>query len=377
MRDRHGGIGRYAAHLAAQLAALPPRDLAGIELYGLTSSLHRPVPISVALDQCQDLGEEVGSRLHRLRRRFLSGTLLRAAGVDLFHSVDPAVPPLGSGCPIVSTTYDLIPLVLPDERGRSGHPLRLAMLRARLRRSYRRSAHLVAISAITRRDVVRELEVPADRVSVVHLGVDSEHFAPSAARGERDRLRQMHHLPERWFLCVSSDHRRKNHERLFDAWCGVMDRVPEGLVYVGKALYERTLQRLGEEARRRGVAERFRWLDAVDDATLPALYRHATAAVAPSLYEGFGMTLLEAMACGTPVAAARNGAYEEVGGDAALYFAPLAIEEIAQSMLRLSAGPGLRAALRERGLARAREWTWRRMALETLQVYLAVLGRVI
>jgi glycosyltransferase involved in cell wall biosynthesis len=298
--------------------------------------------------------------------------MLRGADIQLFHSVDAAVLPREPGCPIISTSHDVIPLVLPERRG----PLdgwHRARKRARLGRSYRRAALIVADSETTRRDIVRELAIPESRISVVHLGVDSSHFTPREEAGEGARLRRELGLPERWFLCVSSDHRRKNHRRLFEAWHLVSDRVPEGLVFVGKAMYEQTLQELRGEAERRGMLSRFRWLDGIGDARLPALYRQATATIAPSLYEGFGMTLLEAMACGSPVAAAANGAYEEVAGDAALFFAPREPAAIEQALLRLSGEPALRSQLGERGLQRARAWSWERTARNTLALYRRVL----
>jgi len=375
MRDRHGGIGRYALHLASRLAGLPPEELDGLELYALASSAQKPLPIADGLAEARQFQEELGSRLHRWRRRLVSGVQLRRAGIQLFHSVDAAVLPWRAGCPIVSTTHDVIPL-LGARAGIALGWLRRERKRVRLRRSYRRAAHLVADSEVTRRDVIAELGISANRISVAHLGVDTRSFASVPAEGEGERLRREHDLPERWFLSVGSDHRRKNHQRLFEAWHSVANRIPEGLVLVGKPLYQQTLQQLHREAARRGMGARFRWLDEIDDAALPALYRQATAAIAPSLYEGFGMTLLEAMACGAPVAAAANGAYQEVGGDAALFFSPLVTEEIAAALVRLSGDAELRATLRGKGLERAREWSWERTARQTLAVYRQVLGRL-
>src|SRR5262249_47738061 len=150
------------------------------------------------------------------------------------------------------------------------------------------------------------------------------------------QVRRVHNLPEKYFVCVGSDHYRKNHRRLFDAWLQVASKIPEGLVIVGKALYASTLDELTAEVARRGLSDRFRWLSGISDDQLPAIYRQSTAAIAPSLYEGFGLTILEAMACGAPVAAARNGAYDEVGGNAAIYFDPQSVDGLAASMEQLS-----------------------------------------
>ncbi len=373
--DRHGGIGRYARQLLEELVALPEAERDGMEVLAVTGSRRAPVPGEVALEQARRLEEPVTVRRHRAGRRFVLGTLLRRARVDLFHSTEAPALPLLPGCPVISTCHDIVPIACP--RRRSGM---VAWWQQRQRRGisrlrYRRPAHVIAVSATTRADLVRELDIPPGRVSVVHHGVDTAVFAAEpTSPSERDEVRARHGLPGRWFLYVGSDHYRKNHARLFEAWCRAAARIPEGLVFVGRALYASTLQRIEAEARARGLTERVRWLSGLDDRTLPSLYRHATAAVAPSLYEGFGMTILEAMACGAPVAAAHNGAHEEVAGEDALWFDPLSADDMAAALERLSGDGALRASLRERGLARARRSTWTATARQTLEVYRRVLA---
>jgi glycosyltransferase involved in cell wall biosynthesis len=220
---------------------------------------------------------------------------------------------------------------------------------------------------------VRELKVRRRKVTTIHLAVDPDIFNPRSGADDA-RIWRKYALPERGFLCVSSDHYRKNHRALFDAWCKAAASIPEGLVFVGRALYGTTLQELEREVSERGLATRFRWLQDVPDDELPAIYRWAHATVAPSLYEGFGMTLLESMASGTPVLAARNGAYEEVGGDAVLTFAPTSPAELGQKLRQVSQDASLHAALVERGFERAGRFTWGRMAERTLAVYLQLLS---
>jgi glycosyltransferase involved in cell wall biosynthesis len=168
---------------------------------------------------------------------------------------------------------------------------------------------------------------------------------------------------------VSSDHYRKNHRVLFDAWSNIADAIPEGLVFVGHAIYGSTLTEIQDEVQRRGLSDRFRWLQNVEDSELPAIYRWAQATVAPSLYEGFGMTLIEAMACGSPVIAARNGVYEEVGAEAVITFDGTSASDLSERLARVSAENALRARLTALGFERARRFTWRRTAEATLGVY--------
>ncbi len=373
--DRHGGIGRYAVHLLRECLELPASETEGLEFLAITRSFHRPMPGHVALQEIQNLGEVMQTRWHARVRRHVMGRLLRSSGIDLFHSTEPGTPPRAHGFRMVSTIYDVIPVVMPR---RTGNPwlvrLRNERERRRVMASYGSGEHAIAISACTKKDMVESLEIAEEQISVVHLGVDMKAFDCAPEPSEKVRLIAEHGLPEKWFVCVSSDHYRKNHRRLFDAWCKVAHRIPEGLVFVGRPLYEATLEEIETAVRQHGLEHRFRWIRTLNDEKLPPIYRQATAAIAPSLYEGFGMTLLEAMACGAPVAAARNGAYEEVGATAATYFDPRSVEDIAASLVRLSEDESLRVSLRDQGFARAKEKSWTQMARETIAVYRRILA---
>ena len=118
-----------------------------------------------------------------------------------------------------------------------------------------------------------------------------------------------------------------------------------------------------------GLGERFRWISDLRDEELPAIYRRATASVAPSLYEGFGMTPLESMACGVPVVSCDNPAYREVAGDAAIYFEGATVKELEERLLEISRSEALRKSLVESGFRRAERMTWRKTAEETWEVY--------
>jgi len=366
MFDRHGGIARYGAHLLRELARLPAPAAEGVRFYGMTEAHRPPLPAEEALAWVADPGPEVGMRVHRFRRRWRMPGALRRAGIDLLHAIDPNLLPLRTSIPIVATCHDLIPLVLRppwrrDERQRE--------LRRREVRRFAGVAHIVADSENTRRDVRRELGMRPERVSVGHLGVKLSDFAPPASpRPPRWEL------PPRYFVSVGSDYPRKNQMQLAFAWASIADHVAEGLVLVGRALYQDTFGQLEREMRRRGLADRFVWLRDVEDEELPALYHGATAAVAPSLYEGFGLTLLEAMAAGTPVIACSNGTYDEVAGEAALYFDGESLPSIAEQLLRVSGDPACRTQLAQLGSKRVESFTWSATAEATWRVYERVLA---
>jgi len=375
MHDRFGGFGRYATTLLRHILAMPEAALDGIHLLALARSDGPPLDAHDALTASLDMRTLVPPWRHRWQRRLLVGRALRAAHVDVFHATTAAALPFAAGCPVVATVHDIVPVVLPDPR--RGLVGRVRRERDRLEQRWRLvwADHLVAISATTARDVMRAFGVPADRITIVRHGVDESDFHAQVASTERPEVRARHQLPARWFVAVGSDHYRKNHRRLFDAWRRVSTTVPEGLVFVGKAIHDGSLHPIAEDIGRAGLADRVRWLQDVTDAELPAIYRQATALVAPSLYEGFGMTLLESMACGTPVVASRTDAHLEVGGDAAAYFDPTSVADMARALGCVSTNAVLREDLRTRGLARAAEFTWARAAKETVDVYRRIAGR--
>lgn len=375
MKDRFGGFGRYGRTLVRHLLALPPDETAGLNILALPRSNGRPVPAGAVLETGHPDEPLISSWRHHQQRRLLVGGTLRAAKVDLFHTITPAALPFQVPCPVIATVHDIIPVVCP-EPGR-GPVARYRRVRDRLqqRLRLRRIDHVLAISDTTKQDLVRAFGLARDRISVVHHGVDTTVFTTVSDPEERARIRARHHLPDRWILSVGSDHYRKNQERLFEAWRQVSTSIDTDLVFVGKAIHDGTLGRVTAAARRAGLADRVRWLADIGDADLPALYRGAAVLVAPSLYEGFGMTLLEGMACGTPVLAARTDAHAEVAGDAATYFDPVSVDALAAALVRITQDDILARDLRIRGLERARTFTWRNAASETVTLYRRLAGR--
>lgn len=231
-------------------------------------------------------------------------------------------------------------------------------------RGSRSAACVVTPSRYSRNRIVELLGVDPERVIAIYPGVDHARFCPDAASD--DALLAGLDLPDRFVIYPANAWPHKNHDRLIAALAALQDRTL-GLVLTGQT-YGRASE-LAELARRAGVAERVRHLRFVSSDVLPALYRRAAAMVFPSLYEGFGAPPLEAMACGCPVAASARASLSEICADAALPLDPEETESIAEAIERIASDEALRTQLREAGLARAREFTWRRAAREHTLVY--------
>ena len=282
--------------------------------------------------------------------------------VDLLHSlafVQPVVLP----CPGIVTIYDLSFILFP-QRFQSWRRL---YLRWGTAYSARRARRVIAISASTRRDIVRLLGVPEAKVDVVPCGVD-EDFRPVDQAGLLDELRKKRHLPPRMLLFVGTIEPRKNLVTLLESYSILRERIhPPPLVIAGPKGW-----------RHEEVFSQARELELLDDVIfpgyiprdeLPLWYNAADLFVYPSLYEGFGLPPLEAMACGTPVVASDTSSLPEVIGDAGLLVEPSNADEMALAMQRVLTDGDLRKALGKKGLERASTYTWRRAAQDTVKVY--------
>ncbi|HOG46146.1 MAG TPA: glycosyltransferase family 1 protein [Anaerolineae bacterium] len=302
--------------------------------------------------------------LRILWEQLLQPAALRRAGVDLVHA-PVNVGPLVRACPMVVTVHDLSFLLYPE----TFQPAQRLYQRTLARRTAQRAERVIAVSESTRRDLVRHFGVPAERITVVPNGVDAA-FRPLPA-AEVAAFRRERGLPERFLLCVATLEPRKNLPRLLEA----VARVPEAPLLVlcgGKGWYYDTIFATIE---RLGLQRRVHLPGFIPAAELPLWYNAATWFVYPSLYEGFGLPALQALACGTPAIVSHASSLPEVVGDAAILVDPLDVEAMAAALAQALPDGALAGSLREAGLARAAQFPWSRTAEETVAVYRAVLSR--
>ncbi len=295
---------------------------------------------------------------------------LKSSRADLVHGLVNVLP-LAAPCPGVVTVHDLSFVRTPQKLP----PLKRAYHTALSRASVARAARVIAVSRQTAADLETFWGVPAARISVVHNGVASR-FAPQPPAVVA-ALRERNNLPARYVLYLGTLEPRKNLERLLRGYArwveeGSDDTADVALVLAGaKGWYYdeifRTVMALG-------LAERVIFPGFVAAAELPAWYAGATAFVYPSLFEGFGLPVLEAMACGVPVICSRVPSLLEVAGDAAIAVAADDETGFGAALRLVVAQPRLRAELRARGLAQAARFSWRRCAEQTLAVYDSLRG---
>jgi glycosyltransferase involved in cell wall biosynthesis len=275
-----------------------------------------------------------------------------------------SVAPLFSPCPTVVTIHDMTLWLLPQYH----YGLRLFSMRPFIPLAARRAATIIAVSQSTKQDIVRILRVPAEKVQVIHEA-PAVSFRPMAREAARHILPRDWTLPERFVLYVGTIEPRKNLVRLLQAFAQLRHRgrAPHQLIFVGQRGWKdepvfQTVETLG-------LQDAVRFLGYVPHEVLIALYNLAEALVFPSLYEGFGLPVVEAMACGTPVITSRNGSLEEISGNAAEFIEPTSIESIAEALHCVLNNPLRQAELRQQGLAHSSRYSWEIAAKQTQALY--------
>lgn len=287
---------------------------------------------------------------------------LRRGGFDVYHSTNFMMPLAGcTPTRRVVTIHDLIPLLFPDHAPRSKKTRLFPIYRELMLQIGRRADQIITVSDSTRRDVVRELRIPParqPRVLSIPEGVDP-FFQPGEPAPAR---------PEKIILYVGRRDPYKNLPRLVEALADVRARgVPARLRVIGPQ--DVRYPEAPNLAVQLGVQDAVDWIGYVTPEELRRAYQTADVFCLPSRYEGFGLTVLEAMACGTPVVCSNIGSLPEVADDAARLVDPAIRPDLVQALVEVLTQPALADDLRQRGLIRARQFTWQRTAELTLKAY--------
>ncbi len=364
------GIGRHTRDLVRALLDQDTGD-EFVLLYNRHDVLDREREL-LRLDDRQHVRTEmVAYGPFSLRSTLALPLLLRSLGADVFHSTNFMLPLRRLPCAAVTTIHDLIPFIAPHYIPRSRKTRCVALYRWITRRAARLADRLIAVSQHTKHDIVEQLRVPDEKVAVVHNGLDPAFRPPDGARPQE--LRRLLNIEGELLVAAGRADPYKN-------LLGLV-RAVEKLIETGRKNLHCLL--IGEEDDRYPEVRRYveghnlhdhvRFTGYLDQLDLVRAYQEADLVVHPSLYEGFGFPPLEAMGCGTPVVSSDRTSLPEVLGNAALFVNPEDIEELAAAITRVLDDATLRESLRQKGLQRAKAFTWARAASETLGVYRSAL----
>ncbi len=367
-----GGIGRYTRELVDAVVQLGtefnftlfsarhPRELTTNRIFSLAKNVtFKEIPISEQW-------------LYRIwyRLRLPISVQNFTGSMDLFHSPDFVLPPISKRVPTLLTVHDLSFVHFPEAYTES----LVAYLNRVVPWSINRASHILADSFATQDDLINLWKVPQEKISVLYSGV-GDHFKPVTSPKEIRRVRKKYKLGDGpYLISVGTVQPRKNYQMLIKAFREVAQNYKHNLIIVGGLgwMHEPIL----EEIHLQELEGRVRFLGFIDDRDLPALYSAATLFAFPSLYEGFGLPILEAMACGVPVIASNASCLPEVAGDAALLLPSNDVEAWTHSLLSLLDDMSSRMKMVGAGFLRARKFTWTQSARDLMEVYKNLLGIV-
>ena len=361
--NSRAGLGRYARSLAQAL--ISEMDAPPTLFYNRT-------------EQAQDIPEwsNIPRRSIRIgykpwRMMIWQGQLFRIAfnrlvpDARLFHATEHLLMPLRD-VPTVMTVHDLIYKLFPQHHKK----LNYWFLNAAMPLFVRRADAIIVVSQATKNDLIRHYGTPDNKITVVHEAAATHFRVPPDS--EVARVRAIYDLPERFLLAVGTIEPRKNLTRLAESLARLrQDYRDLQLIVVGARgwLYGDFFARLEEL----GVQDAVRLLGYVPDDDLPAIFRAATVYVMASLYEGAGLPVLEAMACGAPVVSSRESSMPELGADVARYFNPYDVNHMTDVIGMVLDDRHLRAEMAAAGPERAARFSWQRAARETLAVYRSIM----
>jgi glycosyltransferase involved in cell wall biosynthesis len=359
------GVGYYTANLLHALADLPP------DAHQYTCYLRHPWR-DAALQQ------------HLAQRAPFTGKVLKFPALwaqirlpfelwrhpqAVYFFPAPVIPLLYQPARSVVTIHDVAFLFFPE----CFAPRLRRWLRLATQRSMARARKIIAVSAATRNDLITHYHVPADKIVVVPHGVQPLYRPLADEPGGREliaRTQKTYGLTAPYLLCLGTLQRRKNIPRLLEAFARLKQayKIPHQLALVGQKTSDLPENEISETLARLQLQRDVIWTGYVPEQAKPALLSGATVFVLPSLYEGFGMPLLEAMACGAPVVCANTAALPEVVGDSGLMFDPYNVENMAHTIYQALTDHDLQAKLRQQGLQRVQTFTWETCARKTLAV---------
>ncbi len=352
------GIGRYSQRLIEELEHIDLVNEYRVFLRRENIDLYRPANPRFTKVLAPWRWYTLDEQIHFPRA-------VRRERVDFTHYLHFNVP-LTAPRPFIVTIHDLILSKFPTQRASTLEPatywFKQLAYRAVIRRAVSRSLRVITVTDFTRQDIADHFGYPRERIDMTYEGYD----VPSQAGNDARLVPRGVRSP--YVICVGNAYPHKNLERLVDAFSVVRSRRRNvQLVLVGREDY--FYRRLEEYVTNKGYGDFVVFTGYVDDDVLDTLYRGAALCVFPSLYEGFGLPGIEAMARRVPVVAARASCLPEVYGDAAHYFDPLDVGDMTQAIGRVLDDTAYAGILRERGAVQSSKYHWRRMAEQTLTVY--------
>lgn len=360
------GLGRYTQNLIKSLLEIDNKNE-----YFLFVDKSLPLNLPLPMNKVNLMSSKLINRFHRpktLRKELFLPAESLFRNIDIFHFTTHLDAPFWHPCKTVVTVHDLIPLVFPREYiGYLTYEKRFHLKQQEL--AVRRADMVITISHTSKRDVIKYYGIKHKKIVVINEGVDTI-FHPMNDLSALERLRLHYKINKPFILYVGGTDYRKNFKRMLTGFSHYKRKSKDKiiLVIVGQENVKET-GKLKKEISKLGIGNEVFWTGFVSNEDLVLFYNTAELFLFPTLYEGFGLPALEAMACGTPVIISNTSSLSEVAGNAALLIDPYNIEEMAESIERVLTDAKLRNSLIKKGFKQVQNFSWKKTAKETLNVY--------
>ena len=363
MGDTSGGIGVYIRELISHLADIDKKNR-----YFVIVNKHSDGSFIPSADNFTILVSSI-TRKHYFTKDlwnlFFLPFLLKANNIDIYFNPRYILPIFKGNIKMVVTMHDMIAFLFPEIwPGISGF-----RIRNYIKYSSQRADIIITISVWAKKDIVRILNVPKDKVKVIYCGINKKLFKPIPDLSLQRLAKRKYGIRKKFILTVGPLGARKNHDRLIDAYSILPKHIREDYQLIVTGEKKGTYNNLLEKASKTCLADDIIFTGFIPEKEMPVVINAASLFVFPSLYEGFGIPLLEAMACGIPLIASKASVIPEVVGSAALLFDPCNINEMASVIDRAITDKDLRQKLVQRGFERIKKYSWENTAKEILGVF--------
>lgn len=361
--EQGGGIGRYVRELVAALTRQAATSNYKLFVAGASPTRLPPPPANNFIWKATPLTPTWLARIWH-RAHIPIPVEVFTGSIDLYHATDFVLPPTRRSTRTLLTVHDLSFIKVPEATS----PNLKAYLSSVVPRSARRADYILADSEATKNDLIELYRISPDRIAVLLSGVDGR-FAPVTDQTTLRLVREKYGIGmSPYIFSVGTVQPRKNYVRLIKALAALrMEKYDIHLVIAGgKGWLDNPIYRAIDDTH---MNEFVHMIGFVDEADLPALYSEATCFAFPSLYEGFGLPVLEAMGCRTPVVTSNISSLPEAAGDAALMVDPYNLDAITTAIKQVIDDEALRGALIRKGVERSKQFTWDRAAQQLGQIY--------
>jgi len=363
MGDTRGGIGVYIRELVSHLSDIDKKNQ-----YFVIVNKYSDGSFIPSADNFTILASSITRKHYFIKdlwNLFFLPFLLKANNIDLYFNPRYVLPIFKGNIKMVVTMHDMIALLFPEIwPGISGF-----RIRNYIKYSSQRADIIITISNWAKKDIVRILNVPKDKVKVILCGINKKLFKPIPDLSMQRSVKRKYGIRKNFILTVGPLGTRKNHNRLIDAYSILPEYVKEDYQLIIAGEKKGTYNKLLIKASKTCLADDIVFTGFIPEKEIPMVINAASLFIFPSIYEGFGIPLLEAMACGTPILASNVSSIPEVAGDAALLFDPYNINEMANKIDRVINDKELRQKLVQRGFERIKKYSWKNTAKEILGVF--------